>query len=60
MKRGGCTFGDGKTRGCPLPKGGGAVVSKSVHKLKKSVPPTPKGVFLFHIISFAFSPHIFH
>ena len=43
MKKGGCKFGDGKTRGCPWPKkkkrGGGTVVSKWVPKLKGSVPP---------------------
>ena len=44
MKRGGCKFGDGKTRGCPLSKtkkGGGAVVSQLVPKFKESVPPLP-------------------
>ena len=37
MKRGGCIFGDDKTRGCPLSKkegGGGGVVSQLVPKLK--------------------------
>ena len=38
MKRGGCTFGNGKTRGHPLSKRG-AVVSQLVLKLKESVPP---------------------
>ena len=33
MNRGGGKFGDGKIRGCPLPKKG-IVVSKSVSKLK--------------------------
>ena len=38
MKRGGCKFGDDKTRDCPLPKwGGGGAVSKSVPKLKDRV-----------------------
>ena len=40
MKRGGCKFVDGKTRGCPWPKRE-AVVSKSVPKLKESVSPSP-------------------
>ena len=38
MKRGCCTFGDGKIRGLPVTiKGEGAVVPKSVPKLKESV-----------------------
>ena len=42
MKRGGCKFGDSKTRGCPLSKRG-AVVSQLVPNLKESVPPPPPG-----------------
>ena len=38
MKRGGCKFGDSKTKGCPLSKRG-AVVSQLVHRLKESGPP---------------------
>ena len=36
MKRGGCQFGDDKTRGCPWPKRG-ALVFKLVLKLRESV-----------------------
>ena len=36
MNRGGCKFGDDKTRGCPWPKRG-ALVFKLVPKLKESV-----------------------
>ena len=44
MKRGDCKFGDGKTRGCPLSRGGGgAVVSQLVAiwypKSKNQCPP---------------------
>ena len=44
MKRGGCKFGDGKTRAQPGAVHGqneGAVVSESVPKLKESAPPPP-------------------
>ena len=39
MKRGGCKFGDGKTRGCPWLKGG-AVVFKLVPKSQYPPPPS--------------------
>ena len=46
MKIGGCIFGDGKPRDCPLSKkkkkrGGGAVVSQFVPKLLRVSAPPP-------------------
>ena len=44
MERGGCKFGGSKTGAVHGQKGGGAVVSQLVLKLKESVPPPPGSV----------------
>ena len=51
MKRGGCEFGGRKTGAVLYPnRGGGAVVSQLVLKLKESVPPPPPGLLKdFHV-----------
>ena len=41
MKRGGCTFGDGKTRGCPLLKKGGCSFTVGTQIQIVNVPPPP-------------------
>ena len=41
MKRGGCKFGDSKTRGCPLSKSGGCSFAVSTQPQRVSAPPPP-------------------
>ena len=43
MKRGGCKFGDSKTRGCPLSKKGGCSIAVGTQTQKVSAPPPPPG-----------------
>ena len=41
MKRGGCKFGDSKTRGCPWPKRGGCSFAVGTQPQRVSAPPPP-------------------
>ena len=41
MKRGGCKFGDGKTRGCPWPKRGGCSFQMGTQTQRVNTPPPP-------------------
>ena len=41
MKRGGCKYGDGKTRGCPFSKKGGCSFAVGTQAQRVSAPPPP-------------------